>query len=246
MHWPEPPREITKLVRRRLWLEPRVRAWILIAILMFVVAIGLFVRGLQVQAQEQWLIDHGIKVRAIITAANGETVAYKREPPSSPVYVEFPWKGERYETRSARLLDGRKDQNLIQVKSILPIRVNPDDPEEWTWRDEPMPLLSRIIGSFIALPISLLALLIAYLRYLGLARLWNKGQAIDALIVDTRFIASAPRCRLAHVTPSDESDTRIYTVYLPPSLGDLHRGDSVGIIRSRSQSRKAIGIAWFL
>ena len=239
---PSAPREITSRIRRRAWSEPRVRFWVFAAIVLSVCGVGFIANGLRAGAHERWLIDDGVHIDAIIIVADGEPVKGKQEPPESLVSLRFIWKGQDYEPRAEPLL-GRKE--FITVGSTIPIHVNPKDPSDWTWLNEPFPLRSRAIGGIIALPMAVLALLWAMLRRARLLRIWRDGIAEEALIVETRFTATAPRCRAARVTPADEGDARIFTVYIPPRLANLQRGDSLHMLRPSAQSSNAISVAWF-
>ena len=165
------------------------------------------------------------------------------QSPDSTVMLKFPWHGQDFETAGVSKLPGRKER--IETGSALPIHVNPQDPEDWTWLNEPMPLLTRAIGTLITLPIAALALAWALLHRWRLLRTWRRGQAVRALIVATRSTAVAPRCRAAEVTPLDENERRIYTVYLPPNLADMEEGDELYIIRRSARSSWAIAAGWF-
>ena len=235
-------RPITARTRWRAWSEPRIRFWLFATLALCAVGLGFIIASLLARAHQHKLITRGVVAQATVVIANGETVKGRPQPPDSVVILEFPWKGEAHSTRP-QTLEGRKD--FITTNSILPIHVNPDDPDDWTWLDEPLPLITQIIGAIIALPLAAATFLRALLMRNTALQLWKGGTTIDAIVLETRSIAVAPLCRAVRVTPDLNGDDRIYTVYVPPSHSKLARGDSLSIIRPRGGATFAIASAWF-
>ena len=108
-----------------------------------------------------------------------------------------------------------------------------------------MPLLNRAIGTVITAPMAALSLIWALIRRRRLIRIWQGGEAIEAMVVEARPTAVNPRCRAAQVTPGDESDNRIFTVYLPSRFADVEPGEPIYILRRSARSRDAVAAAWF-
>jgi len=239
---PSVPRPLTAHVRRRAWVEPRVRFWWMAAIAMLITGGGFIVIALHSRSHEIWLIDHGIRINSTVVIANGETVKKRPQLPDSMVILHFQWNGQEYEPR-ARTLPGRTE--FIVTGSVLPIHVNPNNPEDWTWLDQPLPLLHTLIGAIISFLMAVIAVLMAWLLQRQAVRVWQKCDAVAAWVVDTQFTAIAPRSRAARVTPDMSSDNRLYTVYLPPSLEMLQRGDMLYILRPSAGSSTSVAAAWF-
>jgi hypothetical protein len=237
-----PPRNVTGRARWAALTEPRVRAWWLTAIVLGVIGLKFVIVGVRARAHEIWLIENGKRIDATIEWAGNEHLKNRHEAPDSVVQLQFQWDGKPYEPRPA-VLEGRKD--FITTASTVPIHVNPGDPEDWTWLDAPLPLLSRVIGGIITLPMALLALLWALVKYARTRRAWRSGMAIEALVVDTRIGAIAPLCRAIRVTPDNDDDKRIYTVFVPRGHPDLVSGDMIFILRPSPRSKSAVAAAWF-
>jgi hypothetical protein len=241
---PPIPRDATAKIRRRAWLEPRVRFWWMAAAVLLIAGLGFVAQGIMARFHDAWLIQNGVRVDAIVMVANGEAVKNKRQPPDSVVEIQFPWHDTPKYSPRPRALEGRSQDDWIVTRSTLPIKVNPDNPEDWTWLDAPVAMLTRMVGGIVVLPIALLALAWAIARQRLMLKLWREGEAIEALIVETRNTAIAPRSRVARVTPSDDTDRRMYTVYLPATLASLRRGDAVVMIRLSNRAKSALAAAW--
>lgn len=239
---PPVPRPVTPTVRWRALIEPRARFWVLTCAVLVCIAIGFFINSLAARAHENWLIADGLHIDAKILMANEEYVPHRPQPPDSIVILRFPWNGQSFDTQIGRF-PGRKER--IETGSTIRIHINPKDPEDWTWLDQPLPLLDRAIGTIITLPMAALSLLWALWVRTRLLKTWRQGQAVEALIVQTRSTAVAPRCRAAEVTPLDENDRRIYTVFLPRGYADLGPGDHVCILRRSARAKSAVAAAWF-
>jgi hypothetical protein len=235
------PRELTARVRRRAWEEPRVRFWWLIGIVMLAIGGWFAFSAIRDRAKVQWLIDHGERVEAMVNAANAETVRGRSEPPDSMVELKFDWHGTTF-TPHPSMLAGRKEP--IITKSKLLIHVNPNDPNDWTWLSAPEPLLTLMTGALVAVPIGICSLLAAMLVRGRMLRVWQTGEAVEALVMDSRNTALAPLSRAARVTPADEEDRRLYKVFVPGGV-TLGHGDSIWIIRAKPDSTSAVSAAWF-
>jgi hypothetical protein len=239
---PAIPRAVTRMVSWRALTEPRARFWVLTSLVLACIAIGFFINSLVARAHEKWLIANGLHINATVRMANDEFVARRPQPPESVVMLRFPWNGQDFDTHVGRL-PGRKER--IETGSTIAIHVNPQNPDDWTWLNKPLPLLDRAIGTIITLPMAALALLWALRLRARFLHTWRKGEAVEAFIVETRSTAVAPRSRAAEVTPVDENDRRIYTVFLPRRLADLEEGDHLCILRRSNQATTAVAAAWF-
>jgi hypothetical protein len=209
-----------------------------------IVGICFIVNGIRGRAHEAWLIRQGVHVDARVVTADGETVKHRPESPLSVVQLRFTWQGKDHEP-PPRALEGRHEGDFVVTWSILPIHVNPNDPDDWTWLDQPQSIFTRMIGPIVVMPMALLALLWAMHRRRRALQIWREGKPMEALIVDARSVAVAPSCRVARVTPVEERDQRVFTVYLPARLAKLGRGDVVSILKSDGDLETAMAAAWF-
>ncbi|HZL37480.1 MAG TPA: DUF3592 domain-containing protein [Tepidisphaeraceae bacterium] len=229
-------------MRRRILAEPRVRFWWLAGCVLGAMGVALVIGGLRTRAHEAWLIDDGVLLNSNVYFANGESVKNRPQPPDSSVQIRFTWHGNPYGPQ-ARFLPGRHEP--IVTGSTLPVHVNPENPEDWTWLAEPMPLFTHVLSGAITLPIAVLALAVAWLVYWRTLRVWREGEARQALVVDGRTTALAPFSRALRVTLADEADPRIFTVYVPRRLSSLSPGDTIWIIRHDQIRGSTLAAAWF-
>jgi hypothetical protein len=239
---PAVPRPLTRFVRLRALTEPRVRFWLLAAIVLAGIGIYFLANSFHMRAHEAWLIEHGVPVRATIYVAGETSVPRRKEARDSAVVLHFQWHGQEFESGASKL-PGR--QQMIETGSILPIHVNPDNPNDWTWLNEPFPIMNRAFGAIITFPLAALVMLYAFLRRAMLLRTWRDGQAVEALVVNARSTAVAPRCRAVEATPSDEKEKRVFIVYLPANQANIEAGDVLYIIRDGTRSTSAIAAGWF-
>lgn len=236
------PRSITPHVRARAWFEPRVRFWWLSAAVIGLIGIVLIFFGLYGRSHQAWLISNGVTINATIYEANGETLKHRSEAPESVVVLKFPWEGKEF-TAQPRVLDGR--QAFLVTGTLLPIHVNPANPDDWTALDAPLSPFHQAMSGMIILPIAVMSLFIALAAYFRTLRTWTRGEAVHTLIVETRIAAVAPASRVVKVLPDEGYDARIYTVYLPPSLSEQGVGSGVYIVKASPHSRYAVAATWF-
>lgn len=235
------PRRLTLRLLGRLWFEPRVRAWWFGAICLAVVSAGFWLIGIRAHHHTMWLMEHGTPINAVVMLANDEWVKNRPQPPDSLVFLEFQWKGENYKARP-RVLEGRKE--FISTGSTLPIHVNPNNPEDWTWLNEPLPIATRLIGVMVSAPLAIICLLAALLRLWLAAQTIQHGLLIEALVVDTHFNAFAPLCPAVRTTPRDMGDNRVYTVYLPGDVGTVQQGEGLQVFRPTTFLSPVIALRW--
>src|SRR5688572_20913731 len=139
---PSPPRPLTARVRRRAWAEPHVRFWWLAAAALMAAAVYMGVVAYLAWRRELWLVRNGTLVQAKIEQSAGETVAGRPITPEMPVLLSFDWNGQP--RRTWGLLEGRGPKEVILSKSSVPIRVDPENPDRWTYRKEPPGLVADL------------------------------------------------------------------------------------------------------
>ena len=237
---PEPPRPLTARARRGAWTEPRVRLWWLAAAAVAATALGLLaVRYLQWRADTR-LVREGRVVEAFIYASEGFPVPGRNRPPSSHVTLRYTVDGKDYEV--VGYLEGRKE--FYVTHTYVPIRVAPDDPLRWTARTEPDPLWFRLIGGMILLPVPVVLALVALLKRAGLLRLWRNGRLVEAVVIDSRHTALAPRARFVRCAAVDVGDKLVRGVHVPRHAADVTRGDVVWLVADPRGGPRAVAVSW--
>ena len=208
------PRELTPRVRRRSWVEPRVRVWWMLAAALIAVA-GYFVAvQLARSAQDRWLINNGTAVQAKVLDANGNPLQNKNYPPE--------------DQRAAVITGGH-----------VKLFVDPNNSSRWTDRTEIDLAHDTLVGVMLA-PIALILLIVAFVKRAGILRVWRTGAPLRAIVVDARQTAAAPLSRLVRFTPGGTGGKRIFTTLIPARLGAPRPGDAIWLIAPENRPRQAI------
>ena len=235
-------RPITPRARWRAWLDPRVRfAWG-IGVVLAIIGLGFAAEALIAYRADLYVIQHGTPVNAVVKEANDYTKSTNSQAPDALVVLGFDWHGEMHLTPSGRLPNRRE---RITPGDIIPLHVNPDNPDDWTWLSTPAPLMPRMVPAVVSILAALLALLAsAVLRYRVL-QLFRHGTLGQAIVLDVRIGPLAPEARFVRVTPDDDSDRTAYGIYVPARLLPLQAGDAIPIIAGKGRSSAALSPAWF-
>jgi hypothetical protein len=237
-----PPRAITPHVRRRALTEPHVRSWWLLAGVLL--AIGAYVGGREywVWSREVRLIRAGQLVDAEITSGAGLVQRWQRVPPNSLVTLRYQVDGKTYDVTG--YLQGRTE--YILLRSTIPVHVDPANPSVWTARTEPAGLVQQLTWALVVLPAFVAILVIGLWQRARLLRVWRDGEMHDAIVVDGRQTALAPKSRLLRCTPADAGDKRVVEVYLPGSrAADVRPGDLIRLIFPPGGRGRPVAAAWF-
>jgi hypothetical protein len=242
---PAAPRPSSDLISRRAWTEPRVRFWLFLTAFLLITALALAGQAIAEWRHDDQLIKYGIAIMAEVKQAGQMKLPFKHpQPPDTIVVLHYTVNGVEHDTRPDKL-SGRKVGEFITPGDHIPIRVSATNPDDWTPRTEPVPLIERSMGVDVTLPMAILSGALAFILSRRLAGAWRNGKAIEALVVETRVAGAAPRCRAVRVTPAAEGDSKIYTVYVPPRLSRLKRGESIMILVRRTGLSTAVAAAWF-
>jgi len=230
-----PPRALTGLVRRRSWLEPAVRFWWVASLVLLIIGIWFVLTQVMAFHRERWLIANGTTVTATIINANGDSRTGAKFPPGTACTLSFTLGGQTVTVSGA--LD-----SYITTGQTVALRVNPNDPTEWTFRNEPDPLNSRLIaGAVIAVAVVATAVTAVVLRRRVL-NIWRDAAAIAYTVVDTRHSALAPLSHAVRCTMLTGRNTRLLTVYLPGRLPQPSSGEVLWLLHPPSNPGAAIAI----
>ena len=239
---PSPPRAVTPRVRRRAWAEPHVRFWWVLTLALLAIGVYVGVREWRVWSREVRLIRSGRVVQAEILTAAGLSSRWQQLPPDSVVKIRYEVDGREYEKNG--YLKGRKE--FIQVRSKVPVRVDAGDPDQWTARTEPASLIEQLTGAVVVLPVFLVLAVVSLWQRARLLRVWRDGEAVGAIVVDSRQTALAPRSRLVRCTPAESGDKRIVQVYVPASAAaGVAPGDELWLLRPPAGRGRPVAAAWF-
>jgi hypothetical protein len=235
---PPPPRALTARVRGRSWADPHVRFWWLVAIVLFGLGAYLWVRGIVAWRRTRWLVEHGQPVVATIRQANNEQIP-RKQPGDSNVLLDYEWAGRPHQVWG--ILEGRRPEELLSVRDQVTIRLDPNDPETWTARTAPPPLVDELVGGGIVLALSGLVFLPALLSRRRVLRTWRDGTEAEAEVVEQHQTALAPGARAVRCSAPGAFGGRVFTVFVP---GRAVEGPSVNVILPPRGGRP-LAAAWF-
>jgi hypothetical protein len=205
-----------------------------------------------------WLIRNGTLVQAKLERSGGEVLAGRPVLPEQGVLLSFDWNGRRHETWGG--LDGRAPNEVILTKSTVAIRVDPADPDRWTYRKEPPSLMADLLGAVLAFALAPFAMLAAVALRRGVLRTWRDGEAAEAVVVARHGTALAPGTRAlkctaaaprangmdgaAAETEPAAGGSRVHTVYVPLRHGDAGE-DLLRVILPPRGNGRPLAAAWF-
>ena len=237
---PEPPRPLTPRARRGAWTEPRVRLWWLSAAAVAAAGLTLLATRYLQWRNDSRLVREGRVVQAFIFASDYFPVPGRRRPPNSVATLRYEVDGKEYEVHG--LLEGRKE--FYVTHTYIPIRVDPADPGRWTARALPDPLWFRLIGGAMLLPVAALAALVALLKRASLLRLWRGGPAVEAVVIDSRHTAIAPRSRFVRCAAVDPGDKLVRGVHVPQHAAAVGPGDPLWLVADPRGGSRAVAASW--
>jgi hypothetical protein len=237
---PDPPRPVTAEVRRRAWAEPRVRLWWLVAGAVLAASVYFLGSRYYTWRQDLNVIRRGTEVQAFVYSAEGMPIPGRRRPPSVVVELQYEVGGKKYHVEG--YLRGRTESFIIQT--YVPIRVDPGDPTKWTARTEPESLWMQLLSGLMLLPPAAAFAAVAGWKRARVTRLWREGRAVDAVVMEARQTALAPRSRFVRCAPAEGEDRRVFDVYVPDRAGRVAEGDSVWVLADPGGKRRAVALPW--
>jgi len=220
-----PPRPVTVTANRRSWSEPLVRFWILATAALLGIGGWFVTQQFMASRSEQWLIAHGATVNAVLIEANGDSRTGKQSPPGTPCTLKFDWQGQTVNVHGTLT-----SNNFLTNGQTVQLHVDPNDPTDWTDRQEPEPLAHRLIAGAVIIPAALIAALAAVFLRQRVLRVWREGQSFLYTVVETRYSALAPLSHSVRCVVSTGRDSTVITVYLPRKLPRPQRGEVLWLI----------------
>lgn len=236
------PRELNPRARRRAWKQPVVRFWWLLAVVFALVAAGFAGSALAEWNHERSLITQGLAINATVQQAGEQTIPGRKQPPDTICILAFDWNGQPHVTRP-KPLEGRTE--FVAPRDTVRIFVNRADPDDWTASSQPGPLGQRLVGAEIAFGVALAAFAVTLFQRSKLLRAWRNGLALEALVVESRPTALAPRTGVLRCTPAEENDRRLFMVYMPGRAARPGSGERVWLLTRNAKSNSAHAAAWF-
>jgi hypothetical protein len=240
---PPVPRPVTRRAARRAWGEARVRFWWTSALAVLLVAAYIAAGGIREALKLRRVVRDGVDVTATawrvqgVTASDNANFGVQRD---QSVPVDF----------RATLPDGRTIEfggylpaanKWIKVNQKVKLRVDPDDPSNWTEQANPRSWWHVTgIALFIVLPIAAVLLGIALWRRRAVLDVWRRGEPAEGIVLDVRNPAAAPRSRVVHFSLADGRDRRVFKMLYPLRAGLPHKGQALNLLTLPDRPQGAI------
>jgi hypothetical protein len=240
---PAAPRPLTLAARRRSWAEMPVRVWCVLAIALVAVIVYFTIGRVAAGASERALILNGIPVDAVAVqiagTINPEARFTRTEALTGKVRYTLPGETEPRTVPGSLSIVGTPDA-VIHPGDKISLRVDPNDPNNWTDRTEPRSWVVELSVVAILLPLVGVLLLVAFLQRARVLRIWRHGEETAATVVEVRQTALAPLSRLVRFTVNDGSSSRVGSVLVPVRAGVPSRGETVTLVMPRGVPERAV------
>ena len=218
-----PPRPVPPAIRKLAWLEPRVRRWWLLAILILI-SFGAFAGDRLWERQVEYrLIHSGLTVQTKIVAAENK-VLNQPVGAGDMVRLEIMFADKTVEDQTGPLT-----QPAV-VGGFITAHLDPADHSRWTDRSEPTPLLDSLLIGLLALPLIPVLIWMSYRQMTLLIRTWRNGSHAAAVVFDRRHSPIAPMSYTLRCSLQNHKRKDLFTVYVPRVGYGLEKGDLIWVI----------------
>jgi hypothetical protein len=231
-----PPRAVTPTVLRRSILEPRVRFWWIAGVILLVAMCDFLVSEFLNWRQEARIVSDGVPIIATITAM-GDGSLRGTVSPDNPVRMAFTYNGQDYSV--AGWLEGR--QESISIQQPVPIKIDPNDPNQWTYRTQIPPIAHALVEPGLMAPFTAAALTASVLLRRRILRTWTNGVA-EEFVVETVGgpTALAPASRAVRFRSMNGRDQRLICISIPQRLATMKPGDVQWLIHPPGKPAAAL------
>lgn len=211
-----------------------------------VVALVVGVHATWTTLTERHLLQNGLPILARFTevrTTSREGYAQPRDD-SMPVKLKWTMPGGQEVKVSAILPPG---PGYAKVGETLRIRVDKNNPQQWTEQKELLPWWRVLtIPLIMMLPISVLLFAIALWQRWRVLRVWRNGRHFEALVIDSRNVSTAPRSRLVRYSLAEGSDKRIFSMLFPLRAGVPRDGEMFDVLAISEIPGRAIAAVLYL
>ena len=235
-------RPLTPKARRRSWNEPFVRGWWLSTIALIVIISWIFTDQM-IQAShgtfrlEHWKRINDAKIEKIGREALSSFYASQEVLPgvvSTLNYVDSAGGTHRVAGYLVAQSTGRRPGDKI------PILVDPENPDHWTDRIAPLPMVEQLMATLLLLPLPLIFGAVALWQRGRVLSIWQRGVERAGKVISTKSSAISPRSLVLQCAVAGTRNDRLLNVTVPRSIGRYKGGDVVTLLTLTSESSRAI------
>jgi len=237
---PSSPRALTPRARDRSWREPPVRFCWLSTIALLLVALYMFGSRYVEWRAEAALVQSGTPVTAKVYDLSSDRTGSVL-PFGERVRVRYELKGVQYDVEGALVDIGQR----YLTGDTINLRVDPENPQRWTNRQETTLLAARLIGGYMALLAAAGTAIAAWVTRNHYRAIWRNGILREALVAAHEQATAAPQSvRLrCHVTKGRE--VVVVLVCVPQNQKVPAVGEKTWLICEEQNWRNAIPLVTY-
>lgn len=233
---PEPPRPLTPSASRAAWREVEVRSLLLVAIGVIVVILAVGVRQVYLGIGDRMLFRNGVLVDATIEGIDGANRNVDRSQ-QRRLTLSFTLPGET----EKRTIQGFSTPmpGVINRFDVIPIRIDPDDLDNWTERPEPVPWMKSLIVPMLLTPPALLLLGVAALKRKTFTSIYRDGSPFTGNVRGVQRSALTPGQRVVKAVIAG-GEGRILDVTVPAELAPSGTGGTIELLARDPAATRAL------
>jgi hypothetical protein len=236
---PPAPRAVNSRASRRSWAEAPVRTWAILSLIVLLATIYFAVMQISAALKTRNLITHGAKVMATVDSCNGVKDKGRRYNRLDRCGCDLTFVGPDGVKRTVQG-ELAPQPGILVVSEQIELRVDPNDPSKWTDLLTPPPWHTELAAVIVPVPLLIFALAMMLLRRAQVLNVWRHGEPFEAVVVDSKKSAIAPRSRIVRFALPDGDDRRVFQVLYPAALGELTQGDELLLIAPPNKLSRAI------
>ena len=238
---PDAPRPVTAHARRRSWGEPGVRAWVVVAVIVLGAAIGVLSGQFLSWYHDTRLRRTGDLIDVYLIGPEMDSKKGEKVAPGGYAYLRIKYQGKE------RVVHGRlpaldKDVHMYEDGTTLPMRINPQDADDWTLRVVVPPLSQELIGAFILMPLGVVAAVMAFAMRKRILRVWREGVAREVVVLGAKNTALAPRSQILRCANVRGSDKTLFNVLVSKQAA-LAMHDTLWVVSLPHSLQPALPVA---
>ena len=222
------PRALTAKVRRRSLFEPAVRFWWIATLILAIAMAEFLVSEILQWRHEVELAAHGTPVSATVMSMGPDGSLHGTQSPDNPVRLDFTYNGHDYSV--AGWLDGRTEP--ITVKEQVTIRIDPNDPTQWTYWSETPPIGRALLDSGMMAGFVAVTLGISFFLRRRVLSTWTTGVAEQYEVIRVGGTSAlAPASRVVHFASlNGRKNQRLIRLLIPQRAANPRQGEVYWLI----------------